>query len=108
MSALNGCVVSWPNVVARIPGCECAWHKTSQKWAQEGKAGADDANVDLYRAPGCGRRVVIGWIARVRDGHKRLKTYDGDDTNTVVHLLAYFKSSYEKIGLIAGHSLTTP
>jgi hypothetical protein len=92
MSAVNGRIMSWPNVVARIPRSECAWQKTSQEWAKEGKAGANDANVDLYRAPGCGRRVVIGWIARVRNGYERLKAYDRYDTHAVVHLLAHAKS----------------
>jgi hypothetical protein len=71
MSAVNGRIMSWPNVVARIPR---------------------SANVDLYRAPGCGRRVVIGWIARVRNGYERLKAYDRYDTHAVVHLLAHAKS----------------
>ena len=51
--------------------------------AEEGEAGADYADVDFDRGPGCRGGVVVALVRAVGDGDEGVQAQDGDDADAV-------------------------
>lgn len=68
--------------VAAVGG-EDAGEESVHQGPEEGEAGADYADVDFDRGPGCGGGVVVALVRAVGDGDEGVQAQDGHYADAV-------------------------